>query len=208
MALIQGEKLMIGPSTADGFRAAVSVLRSNDGVHVVSFHTFRSHRTAVCEFWSITWVGLCMRASSEWSYNPWTFVSRGSGSCDPVVATRTAPRNALPPTPIHCISSAKTWGVESKISHRTAASRCRWSRTWLQKAHCHCKRCQRFGDTQRNCEYAPRCVACGATISPVDALPCGTGSVLWQRGKPHSELLWLCEVDGSERGSFRAGAQA
>jgi hypothetical protein len=24
-----------------------------------------------------------------------------------------------------------------------------------------CKRCQRFGHTQRNCGYAPRCVACG-----------------------------------------------
>jgi hypothetical protein len=31
-----------------------------------------------------------------------------------------------------------------------------------------CKRCQRFGHTQRNCGYAPRCVACG------DAHPSGT----------------------------------
>jgi len=35
------------------------------------------------------------------------------------------------------------------------------------------KGCQRFGHTQRNCGYAKRCVACGAPISPVDALPCG-----------------------------------
>jgi len=41
MALIQGEKLMIGPSTADGIRAAVSAVRSNDGVDIVSFQTFR-----------------------------------------------------------------------------------------------------------------------------------------------------------------------
>ena len=26
-----------------------------------------------------------------------------------------------------------------------------------------CKRCQRFGQTQRNCGYAPRCVACGGS---------------------------------------------
>ena len=26
-----------------------------------------------------------------------------------------------------------------------------------------CKRCQRFGHTQRNCGYAPRCVACGGS---------------------------------------------
>jgi hypothetical protein len=31
-----------------------------------------------------------------------------------------------------------------------------------------CKRCQRFGHTQRNCPYAPRCVACG------DAHPSGS----------------------------------
>jgi hypothetical protein len=26
-----------------------------------------------------------------------------------------------------------------------------------------CKQCQRFGDTQRNCGYSPRCLACGNT---------------------------------------------
>ena len=29
------------------------------------------------------------------------------------------------------------------------------------KGAMQCKRCQRFGHTQRNCGYAPRCVACG-----------------------------------------------
>ena len=29
------------------------------------------------------------------------------------------------------------------------------------KGPLQCKRCQRFGHTQRNCSYAPRCVACG-----------------------------------------------
>jgi hypothetical protein len=36
------------------------------------------------------------------------------------------------------------------------------------KAPLQCKRCQRFGHTQSNCGYAPRCVACG------DAHPSGT----------------------------------
>jgi len=31
------------------------------------------------------------------------------------------------------------------------------------KGPLQCKRCQRFGDTQRNCGYAPRCVACGGS---------------------------------------------
>jgi len=40
MAQLKSEKLMVVPSTADGFRAAVSALRSLDGKDGVSFHTF------------------------------------------------------------------------------------------------------------------------------------------------------------------------
>jgi hypothetical protein len=39
-AQLKGEKLMVIPSTADGFRATVSALRSLDGKEGVSFHTF------------------------------------------------------------------------------------------------------------------------------------------------------------------------
>ena len=40
MAQLKGDKLMVVPSTADGFRAAISALRSLDGEDGVSFHTF------------------------------------------------------------------------------------------------------------------------------------------------------------------------
>ena len=40
MAQLKTEMLMVVPSTADGFRAAVSALRSLDGKDGVSFHTF------------------------------------------------------------------------------------------------------------------------------------------------------------------------
>jgi len=40
MAQLKSEMLMVVPSTADGFRAAVSALRSFDGKGGVSFHTF------------------------------------------------------------------------------------------------------------------------------------------------------------------------
>ena len=40
MAQLKAERLMVVPSTADGFRAAVSALRSLDGKKGVSFHTF------------------------------------------------------------------------------------------------------------------------------------------------------------------------
>jgi hypothetical protein len=39
-AQLKGERLMVFPSTADGFRAVVSALRSLDGRDGVSFHTF------------------------------------------------------------------------------------------------------------------------------------------------------------------------
>jgi len=32
-----------------------------------------------------------------------------------------------------------------------------------QEIPLHSKSCQRFGHTQRNIEYAPRCVACGSS---------------------------------------------
>jgi hypothetical protein len=37
---MNGEKLMIVPGTADGFRVTVSALRSLDGSKGVTFHTF------------------------------------------------------------------------------------------------------------------------------------------------------------------------
>jgi hypothetical protein len=40
IAPIKGEKLMLVPRTAEGFRAAFSALRSFDGSKGVSFHTF------------------------------------------------------------------------------------------------------------------------------------------------------------------------
>ena len=39
-AQLKAEKLMVVPSTADGFRATIRKLRSLDGGKVVSFHTF------------------------------------------------------------------------------------------------------------------------------------------------------------------------
>jgi hypothetical protein len=47
-AQLKDEKLMVVPSTADGFRAAVSALRSLDGARGVSFHTF-NHPEDRCE---------------------------------------------------------------------------------------------------------------------------------------------------------------
>jgi len=70
MAQPKGEKLMVVSSTADGFRAAVSALRSLDGKDGVSFYTFTLPEDRCREFWSRSWAGVCRRASSERSLNP------------------------------------------------------------------------------------------------------------------------------------------
>jgi len=43
--------MIVAPSTADGFRAAVSAVRSVLGKEAVSFHKFTFQRTAVGDVW-------------------------------------------------------------------------------------------------------------------------------------------------------------
>ena len=58
------------------------------------------------------------------------------------------------------------------------------------KGPLQCKRCQRFGHTQRGCGYAPRCVACGeAHLSGV----CSTSK----------EQLKCCSCGGSHTANYR-----
>jgi hypothetical protein len=75
------------------------------------------------------------------------------------------------------------------------------------KCPLQCKRCQRFGHTQPNCGYTPRCVACGGShITGLVLNPAGTASVLWLRGKPHSELQGLYEVKKGEGSHCKASS--
>ena len=56
--------------------------------------------------------------------------------------------------------------------------------------HMQCKRCQRFGHTQRNCGYAPRCVACGGAHL--------TGGCSTPREQPQ-----CCGCGGNHTASYR-----
>jgi hypothetical protein len=58
------------------------------------------------------------------------------------------------------------------------------------KGSLQCKRCQLFGYTQRNCGYAPRCVACGG------ALPSGTCTTSKQQ-------LKCCSCGGNHTANYR-----
>ena len=58
------------------------------------------------------------------------------------------------------------------------------------KGHLQCKRCQRFGHTQRNCGYVPRCVACGGAHL--------TGGCSTPREQPQ-----CCGCGGNHTASYR-----
>ena len=58
------------------------------------------------------------------------------------------------------------------------------------KGPLQCKRCQRFGHTQRNCGYAPRCVACGGAHL--------TGGFSTPREQPQ-----CCGCGGNHTASYR-----
>jgi hypothetical protein len=72
------------------------------------------------------------------------------------------PENDRPATPHFLVTVARGPEV-SKI--RSIAQLCGLRVTvetyTAPKGPLQCKRCQRFGHTQRTCSYAPRCVACG-----------------------------------------------
>jgi len=74
------------------------------------------------------------------------------------------PAKDRPPTPHFIVSVAR--GLEvTKVRSITELCGLRVSvESYLApKCPLQCRRCQRFGHTQRNCGYAPRCFACGGS---------------------------------------------
>lgn len=104
--------------------------------------------------------GECLRASSERGSNPSTLVTGELRSSDPAIANRpqlrTVSRHSL-----YSIGGARGRGVESAITHRALQLASDGGLYVAPKEPLQCKRCQRFGHTQLNCGYAPRCIACG-----------------------------------------------
>ena len=126
---------MVVPSTADGYRAAVSALRSIDG-EGVSFHTFRLLEDR-CARLLMKNLGRGMPESVvREELETLGIHVQGSRSCVPAFVTRTPTRTAPNPTSLYqwreglrCPTCAQ--------SPKSAACECRWSRTWLQKALCN-----------------------------------------------------------------------
>jgi len=98
---------MVVPSTADGFRAAVSAQRSLDGREDVRFHAFtlpedRCVRLLVNNLGR----GMPEKVVRE-ELESLNIRVQGVTQLRLAVATRTTPRTVLPP-PLHCISGARS----------------------------------------------------------------------------------------------------
>jgi len=131
-------------------------------------------------------------------------VSRESRSFVSAVATRTTPRPALNP---HFIVSVARGPELSKVRSVTAACECRWNRTWPRKAQCNANSYSALDTRSETADMHPDVSRVGASTSPVLLYPAGT-DVLWLRGKPHSELPGLCEMERNEGGSCNEGARS
>jgi hypothetical protein len=101
------------------------------------------------------------------------------------------PEKARPVTPHFIVTVARGPAV-SKIRSITQLCGLRVSvETYTApKWPLHCKRCQRFGHTQRNCGYGPRCVACGEAQNSGE---CST---------PKEQLKW-CGCGGNHTATYR-----
>ena len=160
---MKGEKLMVVPETANDFRAAVSALRSLDASKGVSFHTFSVPEDR-CARLLIKNLGCRMPADVVRAE------LRALGICvQGVMQLRSGRRDHNPekdrPVTPHFIVTVARGPEVTKIRSITQICGLRVTvETYTApKGPFQCKRCQRFGHTQRNCSYAPRCVACGET---------------------------------------------
>jgi hypothetical protein len=89
---IRGEKLMLVPQTADGFRATVAVLRSLDGSKGVSFHTISLPEDRCVRLLVKNLGRLMPEDVVRRSWRIWASESRGSCSSAQAVVTRRRPK--------------------------------------------------------------------------------------------------------------------
>jgi hypothetical protein len=159
-AQLKADKVMVVPSTADGFRDTVSALRFLDGGKSVSFHTLKLPEIR-CARLLVKNLGRGMPESVVRELEALGIHVQG------VLQLRCARRDQDPPkdrplTPI--VSVARGFEV-SNVRYITELCGLRVSveSYVVPKGPLQCKRWQRFGHTKRNCGYAPRCVACGGS---------------------------------------------
>jgi hypothetical protein len=157
---LKGEKLMVVPSTPDGFRAAVSALRSIDGKEDVSFHAFRLPEDR-CVRLLVKNLGRGRPASvvreelESLNIRVQGFMQLPS---DRRYQDATKDR---PPTPTSLYQWREVLSVESAISHRTLRLASVGGVVRGTKRPISMHVLPAFGHTQRNYGYVLRCSACG-----------------------------------------------
>ena len=181
---------MVVPETADDFRAAVTALRSLDVSKRVRFHTFSLPQDRCAR---LLIKNLVRRMNEDVVRKE----LEALGICfQEVVQVRLGcrdhnPENDRPVTPHFIVTVARGPEVSMVCSiTQIFELRVTVETYTAPKGPLQCKRCQRFGHTQRNCGYAPRCVASRETRLSGE---CSTPK----------EQLKCCGCGGNHTGNYR-----
>ena len=148
MVQLKGEKVMVVPSTADGFQTAVSALRSLDGKDGVRFHTFTLPKEC-CVRLLVKNLGRGMPQSvGREELESQIIRIHGSLNCVPAVATKTPQGPRSHP---HFIISVARGSEVSKVRLLTEICGLQMSvgSYVFPKCSMQCKCCHRFDHTQR-----------------------------------------------------------
>jgi hypothetical protein len=174
-AQVKVEKLMLVPETADGFRAAVTALRSLDGGKGVSFHTFSLSEDRIVRLLvrnlGKSMPGTAVREElSDLGINVQGVMQLRSGCRDQDGA------KDRPLTP-HFIVSVLIGPDVTRMRSLTELCGFRFTvETYVAPmGPVQCNRCQRFGHTQRNWLCATVCTV-GVPTNLVVAQPPGSSS--------------------------------
>jgi hypothetical protein len=181
---------MLVPETADGFRASIGALRSLGEGKGLSLHTFCLPEDRCARLLLKNVSKRMPEAEIKEKLEDLRI------SVQAVMQLRSNRRDQDPeknrPLTSHFIVLVARGPEVAKV--RTLTELCdlrvQVETCTAPKGPLQCKRCQCFGHTQRNCGYAPRCVACG------DAHPSGTCATSEQQ-------LKCCSCGGNHIANYR-----
>jgi hypothetical protein len=167
VAQMKGEYLMLVPETADGFRATIGAMRSLGEGDGVSFHTFSLPEDRCVSLLLKNFSKPMPEAEIKEELEALRNHMQAAMQLRPRRRDQDVEKDRLL-TPYFIVSVARGPDV-AKVRSLTELCGLRVKVETYNAPKCplQCKRCQRFGHKQRNCRYAPRCVACG------DAHPSG-----------------------------------
>jgi hypothetical protein len=161
VAQMKKEILMLVPETSDGFWTTIGALRSLEVREGVSFHTFslpedRCVRLLLKNLGKRMLEAEIREEPEALHINVQVVMQLRSKQRDQ------GPEKDRPLTPQFIVSVARGPDV-AKLRSLTdlCGLRVKVETYNAPKGPLQCKRCQRFGHTQRNCSYAPRSVLCG-----------------------------------------------